>query len=162
LKRHEKFRSRSKLKFFGGDNIASEQLDHVLPSSSVGLEKQQSAKPKVKQSKEDTSSDSLTRNNAKRRLFPKPALVIARKVRNTKAPPFTLQNRHQETAKIQEPKYPDNTSTMAMQLTFTTERESASLVRFLIHNTIPYAVRSLLCFVREKGTVADYFNAELY
>ena len=164
--RHEKFTmSRCKLKFFGasGDNSASEQLEHVLPSSSVDLQNLQSAKPKVKQSKEDTSSYSLTRNDAKRRLFPKLPLAVARKVRYTKAPPFVLQNRRQETAKIQdqEPKYPDNTSTMAMQLTITTERESASLVRFLIHNTMPYAVRSLLCFVREKGTVADYFNSEL-
>ena len=127
----------------------------------MDLEKQQSAEPKIKQSKEDTSSDSLTRNDAKRCLFTKPALAVARKVRYTKAPPFALQNRRQETDKIQDPKYPDNTSTMARQLTFTTEMESASLVRLLIHNTMPYTVRSLLCFVREKGTVAEYFNSEL-
>ena len=90
--RHEKFMSRSKLKFFGagGDNSASEQLDHVLPSSSVDFQNLQSAKPKVKQSKEDTSSDSLTRNNAKRRLFPKLPLAVARKVWYNKAPPFVL------------------------------------------------------------------------
>ena len=77
---------------------ASEQLDHVLPSSSVDLENLQSAKPEVKQSKEDTSLDSLTRNDAKRRLFPKAklALAVARKVRYTKAPPIALQNRRED------------------------------------------------------------------
>ena len=33
---------------------------------------------------------------------------------------------------------------------------SAETLRFLIHNTYSYSVRSLLCFVREKGSVSEY------
>lgn len=46
---------------------------------------------------------------------------------------------------------------------FTSKKGQAAIVRFLIHNTTAYGVRSLLCFLNENknASVVNYFNARL-
>lgn len=68
--------------------------------------------------------------------------------------------------KFQEHNSPEPAETITVHSTSSgstcsTEKGNASLVRFLIHNTMPYAVRSLICFVHKGKTVADYFISKL-
>ena len=78
----------------------------------------------------------------KQQVFSKPRQCVTRVTRSTKASP---------TQRI-------GTSSMSVATVSTPELEC---IRFLIHNTSSYAIKSLLCFVNEGKSVEDYHNSIL-
>lgn len=164
---------------FGGSGNHGILSSPAKASSSIDFSNKNTSISEGANRKYSESNQSVSIEVAKRRLFTEATRRKSVKERRlfARATPFTTQGRSnsQKSRKIftiseklhnlekmankicTDHYIRDDTSQIEIE---SSEEWSAPTLRFLIHNTCSYSVRSLLSFVEQKGSVAEYHKLE--